>query len=335
MDQLADSTSLIGHRDALAGRLAADGYLFFRGLLPAAEVRSTGAAILGRLRSGGWSPGPAGPRAVTIRDALADPAFRGAIVSPEFNRLPYLPPLRALTRQILGPEAFSYPVKVLRAVHPEPPASSSGPRWPWRRTIPSSAGPGGAGPGGAGPHPGRPRGRYVHYDYGVSGVQDMLTTWLPLMDIPVRLGGLAVRPRGHLGPPRRPRLLGRDEPGWASAGYHPGDVITFHCLTPHAALANTGTELRLSADFRWQRADQTAPAELVLGPAGASGRAWTGRPAEAFGRLLQREPWWEPVPTGLTLGRRADLVTAPPGPSRFFPVDPGWRAWQPPPGAVH
>jgi hypothetical protein len=325
MDQLADSTSLIGHRDALLGRLAADGYLFFRGLLPAAEVRSTGTTILGRLRSGGWSPGPGGPRAVTVRDALADPAFRAAIVSPEFNRLPYLPPLRTLTRQILGPEAFSYPVKVLRAVHPEPPAGSSGPRWPWRR----------AAPGGAGPHPDRPRGRYVHYDYAASGVQDMLTTWLPLMDIPVRLGGLAVRPRGHLGPPRPPRLLGRDEPGWASTGYHSGDVIIFHCLTPHAALANTGTELRLSADFRWQRADQAAPAELVLGPAGAGGRPWPGAPAEAFGRLLRREPWWEPVPAGLTLSRRADLVTDPPGPSRFFPVHPGWRAWQPPPGAVH
>src|SRR6201999_4217628 len=119
--------------------------------------------------------GPAGPRAVTIRDALADPAFRDAIVSPEFNRLPYLPPLRALTRQILAPEAFSSPVKVLRAVHPEPPASSSGPRWPWRRTIPSIAGPGGDGPGGAGPHPGRPRGRDGHYDSGGSRVQGMLT----------------------------------------------------------------------------------------------------------------------------------------------------------------
>ncbi|HEX3751251.1 MAG TPA: phytanoyl-CoA dioxygenase family protein [Streptosporangiaceae bacterium] len=325
MDQLADSTSLIGHRDALPGRLAADGYLFFRGLLPAAEVRSTGTAILGRLEAGGWSPGPIGPQAVTVREALADPAFRAAVVSPEFNRLPYLPPLRTLMRQILGPQAFSYPVKVLRVVRPEPPASPGGLRWPWRR----------AAPGGAGPRPDRPRGRYVHYDYGVSGVQDMLTTWLPLMDIPVRLGGLGVRPRGHLGPPRLPRLLGRDEPGWATAGYHPGDVIVFHCLTPHAALANTGAELRLSADFRWQRADQVAPTELVLGPVGLAGRARAGAPAEAFGRLLQREPWWEPVPAGLTLGRRADLVTDPPGPSRFFPVHPGWRAWQPPPGAVH
>src|ERR1700761_9838744 len=109
MDQLADSSSLIGHRDALLGRLAADGYLFFRGLLPAAEVRSTGAAILSQLRVGGWSPGTGGPQAATFREALADPAFRGAVVSPEFNRLPYRPPLRTLIRQGLRPAGVSSP----------------------------------------------------------------------------------------------------------------------------------------------------------------------------------------------------------------------------------
>jgi hypothetical protein len=307
MQELADSSGLIGDRDALAGRLGEDGYLFFRGLLPPAAVRSAGAAIHGQLRAGGWSPGPGGPGAATVREALADPAFRAAITSPGLNQLPYLVPLRALTRRILGPRAFSYPVKVLRAVRPERPA-------PGRR-------------------PDRPRGRFVHYDYGVSGVQDMLTSWLPLMDVPVGLGGLAVQPGGQLGPPRPPRLLGRDEPGWATTSYHPGDVIIFHCLTPHAALPNTGTALRLSADFRWQRADQIAPAELVSGPA-RRGR-WPGVPAEALGWLFRREPWWEPVPAGLTVRPRASLVTVPPGSSRFFSVHPGWAAWQPPPGAVH
>ena len=154
----------------------------------------------------------------------------------EFNRIPYLPPLRALVRRVLGPRAFSYPVKVLRAVYPERPDT-------------------------------RARGRYVHCDYAVSGVQDMLTTWIPLMDIPVELGGLAVRPGGHRGRPRRPRLLGPAEPGWATTGYRPGDAIIFHCLTPHAALPNTGSALRISGDFRWQLPDRPVPAELVLGPA--------------------------------------------------------------------
>jgi hypothetical protein len=98
-----------------------------------------------------------------------------------FNRLPYLPPLRSAVRRVLGPQAFSYPVKVLRAVYPERPDA-------------------------------RTRGRYVHCDYAVSGVQDMLTSWMPLMDIPVRLGGRAVRPGG--GNPFPPGSPSVPEPGW-------------------------------------------------------------------------------------------------------------------------
>ena len=82
----------------------------------------------------------------------------------------------------------------------------------------------------------------------------------------------------------------------------------------------------VSGDFRWQRAAQPAPAELVLGPA--------ARPPELFSRLFRREPWWEPVPAGLVLYPRAQLVRIPPGPSRLVAVHPGWRYWQPP-RAVH
>jgi len=300
VEELADSAALVSDPVGLRRRLAQDGYLFFRGLLPAVEVRAAGLAVLACLRAGGWADDRGipsiRPRAVNPMDALADPAFRAAMTSAAFNRLPYLPPLRAVVRSVLGPFAFSYPVKVLRAVYPERPQAL-------------------------------PRGRYIHYDYGVSGVQDMLTSWIPLMDIPVRIGGLAIRPGGHLGPPRTPRPLGTAEPGWATTSYEPGDVIVFHCLTPHAALPNTGSSLRISGDFRWQRPDQPAPAELVLGP--------TGRLPELFSRLFSRERWWEPVPAGLALSPRAELIGAPPGPSRLVAVHPGWKHWHPPPAAVH
>ena len=243
VDELADSTSLLNDQDGLRRQLADDGYLFFRGLLPAAEVRTVGAAVLDRLRSGGWADDRGiptlPPRAVNSMDALADPAFRAAMAGAAFNRLPYLPPLRTIIRQILGSRAFSYPAKVLRAVYPEDPRA-------------------------------RPRGRYIHYDYGVSGVQDMLTSWIPLMDIPVRIGGLAVQPGGHLGPPRAPRPLSEPEPGWATTSYRPGDAIIFHCLTPHAALPNRGSALRISGDFRWQRVGQ---------PGSGRGHPGTGRAA--------------------------------------------------------
>jgi hypothetical protein len=303
VEELADSGGLVQDTDGLRRRLAADGYLFFRGLLPAAQLRQAGQTVLAELQVGGWADDRGipsiQPRAVNSADALGDPAFRAAMFTAAFQQVPYLAALRGLIRRVLGAGAFSYPAKVLRAVYPE------------RADA-------------------RPRGRYIHYDYGVSGVQDMLTSWTPLMEIPVRIGGLAVKPAGHLGLPRPPRPLSQSEPGWATTDYEPGDVIVFHCLTPHAALPNRGSELRISGDFRWQRPDQPAPAELILGPrAGASGRQ-----VEMFSRLFGGTRWWEPVPPGLTLYPRAELAGSPPGPSRLITVHRGWRHWRPPPPAT-
>jgi len=288
VDELADSRGLAGDPASLRARLAADGYLFLRGLLPQDRVRAAGERVAEALRAGGWTaagsprlkPG-AGPL-----EALADPSYRTAVTSLAFNALPYLAPLRATVRRILGPAAFSYPVKVLRAVAPESLSD-------------------------------RTAGRYIHRDYQGAGVQDMLTTWIPLADIPVELGGLAVRPGGHRDRPRPPRLLSAGERDWATADYRPGDVIIFHCLTPHAALPNVGRRLRLSGDFRWQQPGRPVPSEMILGPA--------GRTPELFSRLLRREPWWEPVPAGLQLRPRAELAALPPGPSQLFAVHPAWR----------
>jgi hypothetical protein len=305
VDELVDSSRFAGDQAALRQRLAADGYLFFRGLLPVGKVAAAGAAVRAELTAGGWLDAAglpaAWPPAVDLADALRDPAFRRALASPAFNELPYLPQLRGLVRTVLGPQAFSYPAKVLRTVYPE------------RRGT-------------------RPRGRYAHHDYGVSGVQDMLTSWLPLMEIPAALGGLAVRPGGHLERPMIPWVLRPGQRGWATTVYRPGDVIIFHCLTPHAALPNTtqpssAAALRLSADFRWQLPDRPAPAELVLGPAGHG--------TELFSRLFRHRRWWEPVPAGLTLLPRAQLVATPPGPSQFFGFHPGWGRWRPPRDVVH
>lgn len=344
--ELVDSIALQADQAGLRRRLAEDGYLFFRRLLRPADVQAAYDGVHAELSLGGWTdlsrldggpasgepghtghdhgrhdhrawPGggasgrwrsrdwaaPAGSRRpVGVREALADPSFRAALASRGLNRLAYLAPLRDVIRRILGTGAFSYPVKVLRVVYPE------------RRGEVT-------------------KGRYVHRDYAVSGVQDMLTTWLPLMDIPPQLGGLAVLPGSHLGPPTRPRLLAADAHGWATTEYRPGDVLLFHCLTAHAALPNHADQVRISADFRWQAADQAAPAELVLGPAAVQARR--GGPVELYSRLLGAEPWWEPVPSGLMLRPRAELAGAPPAPSRLFSVHPGWQRWRAPAAAVH
>ena len=304
MHELFDSTSLRPDHDQLRRRLADDGYLFLRGLLRAADVRAALDAVRAELSVGGWidGNGSAGSpsRSINVRAALADPSLRAALASRGLNRLAFLSPLRDLVRLLLGPGAFCYPVKVLRVDYPEG-------------------------------HSRPTKGRYVHYDYATSGVQDMLTTWLPLMNITAQLGGMAVLPGSHLGPPSRPWLLQADEPGWATTDYRPGDVLLFHCLTAQAALPNHADSLRISADFGWQAADQPAPAELVLGPAPAPGRGRRARQGELFSQVLGREPWWEPVPDGLQLLPRHQLVSVPPAPSRLIAVHPGWQRWRTPP----
>ena len=294
---MTDSAAHLGDPDTLRARLGVDGYLYFRGLLPAAEVAAAGTAVRAALAAGGWAD-PEGrpaagapPRALNAREAVADPAYRRAAASASFNRIPYLKPLRSLVRGLLGADAFSYPVKVLRAVYPE----------------------------AAGETP--PRGRHVHQDYLGTAVNDMFTTWVPLMPIPRTLGGLAVLPGSHLGAPPQVKPLGLEQAeseGWAGADYAAGDVLLFHCLTSHAALPNRGGVLRLSQDSRWQSAAQPAPVRMIYGPK-------TQGDGEAFHRLFGRQPWWEPVPTTLRVFRPGDgpdrAAQSPTAAwSRFFPV---------------
>jgi hypothetical protein len=294
MKALVDSGAHAGDAETLRARLSVDGYLFFRGLLPRAQVEAAGAAVHAALAAGGWADAEGRPvgarRALNARDAVKDPAYLRAAGSPEFNRIPYLSPLRNVVRGLLGAGAFSYPVKVLRAVYPEP----------------------------AGDDP--PRGRYVHQDYIGTAVDDMFTTWVPLMPIPVRLGGLAVLPGSQLGAPPplcvlRERQAERD--GWATADYQVGDVLLFHGLTSHAALPNRAGRLRVSQDSRWQAAGQPAPARLVYGP------KQPGQ-GELFSRLLGRHRWWEPIPAGQPIAGPGAAGGAAAPWSRFFPVDPSW-----------
>ena len=45
---------------------------------------------------------------------------------------------------------------------------------------------------------------------------------------------------------------------WATSDYAPGSAVLFHCLTAHRGLPNHSERIRLSCDFRYQAASDTA-----------------------------------------------------------------------------
>ena len=288
--ELRDSRDAWGDLVALRERLAADGYIFMRHLLDPFVVGEIGRSALRCLQRAGWTENRPDPvsapplvpvRAVRMRDAFADPGYRQIVADAAFNKLAFTGPLPDLMGQLLGPSGFCYPLKFPRIVYPV----SMVPRQP---------------------------GNVIHKDY--RAVQDMFTTWVPLGSVPVSLGGLALRPGSQRTSRVRYRPLDHLEWGWATTDYEPGDVLVFHCLTTHAALPNREHRLRISAEYRWQSADQPVPRRLVVGPLGQ----------EIGARMFSRTDWWRSVRRDLTLfddGGEGAPPRLPAPPSRFVSFD--------------
>ena len=284
--ELTDSKALLGDWAALRARIATDGYVFVRQLLDTHVVQSIGRSALGHLQAAGWTEGGQDPlsarpqtpvRAIRMRDAFADAGYRRILAEPDFNKIPFVGPLPDLMGQILGPSGFCYPLKFPRIVYP----ASVVPHQP---------------------------GNVIHKDY--QSVQDMFTTWVPLGSVPRSLGGLAVQPGSQHSSRVRYRPLNRLERGWVTTEYEPGDVLVFHCLTTHAALPNHEQRMRVSAEYRWQLADQPVPRRVALGPQGQ----------EIGSRMFSHTDWWRSVLPNLSLfddGGEGAPPMVPPAPSRF------------------
>ena len=284
--ELEDSSALLGDHEALRARIAADGYVFVRGLLDAGTMADVGRHGLATLQHAGWTESGDDPvgapprlpvRAVRMRHALADPGYRRILADEGFARVPFVAPLSELMEQVLGPGGFCYPLRVPRVVYPA-------------EVVP------------------RQPGSFVHKDY--KAVQDMFTCWVPLGRVPTTLGGLAVLPGSQTSASVRPRPLARLEPGWRTTDYQPGDVLVFHCMTTHAALPNREHRMRFSAEYRWQLAEEPAPRRLVFGPRGR----------EIGSQLFGHCRWWRSVAGGLTVfddGGDGAGPRLPAPPSRF------------------
>lgn len=248
MKELLDSAPLIAHPEALRTRLADEGYLFFRGLLPDDVVTDVRARIARVLYDAHWLDRDADPDALVASDRAVEegsPGFFGAYTAIQstqaFHELAYRGELLELASAVLGEPAFGHPAHICRIAPPSP---------------------------GASPTP-------IHQDYRfIQGCVDTLTTWLPLGAAPPEIGGLRVLAgspsRGVLpvrasdGPGMLRAEADENHPEWRTTAYAPGDVLLFTSLTVHGAMPNRTQRLRLSADFRYQ-AISSPMARDVLG----------------------------------------------------------------------
>lgn len=262
MKALVDSNADVSVPDVLRHQLKERGYVFLRGLLDRNRILEARCLIEETFRRASWidSEGVVVPPIRVNAHGVAwdDTAYVAAALSPSFNALAYDATLRGVMVTLLGEGAFVYPAKTLRVVYPS-------------HLIPDY------------------RAAYAHTDFAVFGVAEMLTTWIPLMDIPESLGGLAVVPSTRAEPAANSEV----EQDWHSARYRAGDVVIFHCRTVHKATPNIEGRLRISGDYRWQTPDTAAPSKLIYEPG--------PRKRELYRRMFSTFGWWRPVPDGLRL----------------------------------
>jgi ectoine hydroxylase-related dioxygenase (phytanoyl-CoA dioxygenase family) len=237
---MQSSNDLLGDPDALRARLADESYLYFEQLIPKEVVASLRHRMLHTLADLGWIRGG---DSLMKGQAIIDPVregddefFRalGEIQRiEEFHELAHEEHLATMMQQVLGESAFPHPLKIARIIFPEFEVISTPP----------------------------------HQDFANNqGTENLTAAWVPVGDVPVEIGGLAVLRgshkwgrlplAGHLGAGNRCAVVPLEmleQCRWVTTEFEMGDVLVFPSLAVHAARHNLSRgAMRISVDFRFQ-----------------------------------------------------------------------------------
>jgi len=233
---------------ALRSAMAERGYVFVRGALPSDTVLTVRRQILTLQRDAGWIDDSAHPLMEGIVKEGVLPTMEGkpdylavyrlVLKLPDFHNLPTHPALMSVAAKLLDhPQPLVHPRRIGRMAFPNYIEATTPP----------------------------------HQDhFYIRGAVETYSCWVPLGEVPVELGGLAVWPGSHRlgfvehtahfagavgGRGVQPDELARpDVPVWHSTAFRPGDALFFHAFTVHKALPNlSGKRMRLSTDNRYQR----------------------------------------------------------------------------------
>jgi len=251
LGELRDSSDVRGQPDVLRSRLQEDGYVFLRGVIPKEDVARARGEVLGVLDEDGLlDKGHPKEEGVVAGDHDGDQgmikglAESGIIYRPSFQCATNNDALFDFFAKFFGEEVTTFDYKWVRAVKP---GESSG----------------------------------FHMDsvYMARGSRDLVTCWIPLMEVPWEMGGLAVVPgSNHLENYKTMREtygeldLDKDDvggTGWFSADpeevlkygsrfetahFMPGDIVFFTLKTVHGSAVNQSNRWRMSVDVRFQPA---------------------------------------------------------------------------------
>ncbi|KAL6054016.1 Phytanoyl-CoA dioxygenase [Balamuthia mandrillaris] len=254
-DELEDSTALYqaGDYETLRQRLQADGYLFLRGVVPSEHVTSALRGVLEYLQSKGALEDGQDIMKAVINSSSTASSDQGKLdgsteltKTDAMKRVLEAKELRSFFEGLMGGEVRTYDYKWLRAVAT-----------------------------------GGYTGAHMDSVYMGRGTKNLLTCWIPFMDISLEKGGLAVL-QGSNSLPSFERVrntygaidVDKDDirgtgwytenplevlsfgGRWKTASFRPGDIVVFTTHTFHGSLLNTTNEYRISCDVRWQLASE-------------------------------------------------------------------------------
>ena len=261
--ELRRSDGIANDGAALRARMQEDGYLYLPGLLDVAQVRSARQYVVDRLAELGCLD-ESFPRMEAVSVAGKGNAWMPDKLAHENKallKLLYTGPMMEFYERFLGGTVRHYD-------------------YTWFRSI----------PGGA-------SGTYPHTDvvYMGRGTFNLFTSWTPLGDIPVEVGGLMILEGSHRQREKLRNYLSRDVDAyctnrddaadiatgqkqwqdwdgrlssdpvslreklggrWLTTDFRMGDVLAFTMATVHASLDNQTNRYRLSSDSRYQLASE-------------------------------------------------------------------------------
>ncbi|WP_428389113.1 phytanoyl-CoA dioxygenase family protein [Mucisphaera sp.] len=247
-----DSMGLLDDPERLRARGEADGYLFFRGALPAEPLLDLRREMLEVIDRHGLLRGDAElmEGRADIEKVAAEEPYAGCTEGvfldiqrmESFHRMAHHPALLRIFEALFGTAVLPHPRNIARVLLPGPAAHATP----------------------------------AHQDFiHIQGAVATWTAWFPLGDCPRELGGLSVLERSHKkgvlavseagGAGGLETVLCPGEDRWIEDDFAVGDVLTFPSTTVHKGLPNQlGDRIRLSCDFRYQSVeDEIEQASLL------------------------------------------------------------------------